>query len=154
LNEQDDNKSSRSMTYPVSRMSPSFDLVDIAKQIQQADQMLNVKVGSKLQVIADQIKLLQDEARKILDTAQQDQVLNRAACNFKRIPGTTYHLYQKDNDKLYFSILSPSEWGNTPPHQFKGSYRFEYDHSWTPLESIEDEDSQRKSIQHFIDSLR
>ena len=49
--------------YPVSRMAPAVELVDLAKEIAHADQMLNLQVNNKLRVIADQIKNLQDATR-------------------------------------------------------------------------------------------
>ena len=73
--------------YPVSSLSPNFELVDLAKQISEADAMINTRVSAKLKVIADQIKALQQEAKSALEEAQLDQQLHNAACNFKRIPG-------------------------------------------------------------------
>lgn len=123
----------RSSPYPVSRLAPPIALVDLAKEIQTADQMVNNRLSAKLTVIAEQIKNLQDEARKILTQAHHDQDLHRVRCHFKRIPGNTYHLYQKEDGSRYFSMLSPADWKpNHPPHRFIGSYRLENDMSWTP----------------------
>jgi hypothetical protein len=44
-----------------------------------------------------------------------------------------YHLYRDGNGSLYFSMLSPEEWGGNPPHGFEGSYRVEVDMSFTPV---------------------
>lgn len=117
--------------YPVSRLAPHFELVDLARQISEADTKINIRVNAKLKVIADQIKHLQDEAQTILEAAQRDQELHQADCNFSRIPGRIYHLYKKPNDKSYFSMLSPKDWGSKCPHQFIASYRLENDMSWT-----------------------
>ena len=89
---------------------------------------------SKLNVIAEQIKSLQDQAHEILKQAQHDQVLHRASCQCKRIIGHTYYLYAKGNEQLYFSMLSPEDWHGEPPHQFMGSYRLEQDMSWTAMD--------------------
>lgn len=113
---------SHSAPYPVSRMAPSFDLVNLAEEICQADTTLAAHAGGKLRLIANQIKMLQDEARRLLEKTKQDQLLHRAQCNFKRQPGKTYHLYQKPNGINCFSMLAPAEWGNKPPHTFLGSY--------------------------------
>lgn len=125
-----------SAPYPVSRMAPATELVDLARQIEEADQMLGNVVHAKLKVIAEQMKSLQKEARSILESTARDQQLHRAQCQFKRQPGKIYHLYKRDADALYFSMLSPDEWGGKPPHEFVGSYRLENDMSWTPLEEI------------------
>lgn len=125
-----------SLPYAASRLGPGTELVDIAKEISQANAMVNTRVSAKLKVIADQIRHLQQEARDILEETQRDQQLHQAECNFKRIPGKTYHLYQKSNDRQYFSMLAPEDWGDHPPHLFMGSYRLENDMSWTLLDTL------------------
>lgn len=125
----------RSSPYPVSRLSPAIDLVDVAKQVQQADDMLVTGASAKLRVIADQIRALQEQAKEVLEETRRNQELHRAQCNFKRQPGKIYHLYQRGDGSLYFSLLAPREWGREPPHTFKASYRLEPDMSWTPVET-------------------
>lgn len=137
--------------YPVSRMAPAVTLSDMAKEIEQADQTVNAHASSKLRIIADQIKSLQAEAKKVLEQAQQDQLLHRAKCNFKRQPGRIYHLYRKSNGETYFSMLAEHEWGSEPPHEYLGSYRLEYDMSWTPAEEINKEDDSRAIINKLLE---
>ncbi len=136
--------------YPVSRLAPAFDLVDLAKQINQADQMVNTRVSAKLKVIADQIKALQQEARSVLEEAQKDQELHRAQCNFKRIPGKIYHLYAKADGTRYFSMLSPEDWRGNPPHEYLGAYRLENDMSWTPAEKLDTPDDTRELVNRLL----
>lgn len=120
--------------YPVSRLAPPFDLVDVAREIQEADRVTSAVVGGQLDVIAEQIRALQDKARAILDQARRTAELHRASCNFKKRPGGIYHLYRRPNGEAYFSMLSPIEWGNVPPHPFEGSFRLEIDASFTPID--------------------
>ena len=141
---------SRSAPYPVSRLGASVDLVDLVQQIATADSHINTRVSSKLQVIADQIRHLQAEARQVLESAQRDQELHRAQCNFKRIPGRTYHLYYRPDGSTYFSMLGPEDWGNKPPHQFKGSYRLENDMSWTSADQIDQPDDSRELVRRLL----
>ena len=124
----------RSSPYPVSRLAPAFDGGDLAAEIARAESILSIRTEARLRVIADQIKLLQDEARKILADARQDQALTAARCTFKRIPGKTYHLYRRADGQPFFSMLSPQDWGGRAPHAFLGSYRLETDYSWTPTD--------------------
>lgn len=120
--------------YPVSRLAPPFSLVEMAKEIEQADRLINARASAKLQLIADQIRALQDEARKTLAEARKDQELHRAHSSFIRKPGHIYHLYKKDDGGFYFSMLSPSEWRKSPPHRFVGSYRLENDGGWQRID--------------------
>jgi hypothetical protein len=121
----------RTSPYPVSRLAPAHDLVDTARQIAEADNVIGTVVHSKLTVIADQIRALQERAREILEEAVDAAELHRAACNFPKKVGHIYHLYRRPAGSLYFSMLSPEDWGE-PPHEYLDSYRLEADMSWTP----------------------
>ena len=144
--------SARSAPYPVSRLGASVDLVDLAQQIDQADSHINTRLSSKLQLIADQIRHLQDEARAVMEDAKRDQDLHRAQCSFKRIPGKIYHLYRRDDESIYFSMLGPKDWGGKPVHRFIGSYRLENDMSWTPEDKLDRPDDSRELVQRLLES--
>ena len=123
----------RASPYPVSRLAPPFDIVDVAREIQDADRVLGSVVGGQLEIIAEQIRQLQDRARGILARAETSARLHRAACSFKKRPGHVYHLYRRANGQVYLSMLSPEEWGREPPHAFEGSYRLEVDMSFSQV---------------------
>lgn len=131
--------------YPVSRLAPATELVDLAQTIAEADKTIQSHVTSKLNVIADQIRALQDQAHQILEQAQHDQLLHRASCQCKRIIGHQYYLYAKDNERLYFSMLSPEDWQGEPPHRFIGAYRLEQDMSWTAMDEQDGNEQQHWS---------
>ncbi len=131
----------RASPYPMSRLAPPHDMVDVAREIQQADALLGAVTGGRLELIARQIRALQAEARELLDAARRDGELHRAQCAFKKRPGRVYHLYRRPDGTRYLSMLSPEEWGGAPPHPFDGSYRLEVDMSWTPADQIEARDA-------------
>ena len=135
-----------SAPYTVSRMAPSFELVNLAEEISQADATLAAHASGKLRLIANQIKALQEEARQVLEKTQGDQLLHRAQCNFKRQPGKSYHLYQKDDGINYFSMLAPVEWGNKPPHTFLGSYQLQPDMSWIAVDDLDEKNDTTEDI--------
>ncbi len=140
-----------SSPYPVSRLAPGFGLVDLAREIEQADQMVSSRLGAQLQVIADQVKALQAQAREILAQARADQRLHHARCAFRRIPGHVYHLYEEGDGSLVFSMLSPDDWRGRPPKPFVGSYRLEADMSWTPADAIgAEEDDSRQLVARLL----
>jgi len=145
-----------SSPYPVSRLAPAFELTDLAAEVARAESMLSARTGAKLRVIADQIKALQAEARKVLDEAREEQALTRAQCTFRRIPGHSYHLYRKADGTTFFSMLSPVDWRGAPPNTFLGSYRLEADYSWTPADqgSTSDETGELVRALLHIGGLR
>lgn len=123
--------------YPVSRLAPAFELVDLAEEIAKADDLLSMQTGGKLKLLADQIRGLQEEARTLLEKTRRDQQLHRAECNFRKKPGRIYHLYKKKDQSLVFSMLSPVDWGARQPYGFEGSFRLESDMSWTEMDDEE-----------------
>jgi hypothetical protein len=130
-----------SAPYPVSRLAPSIELLDLAQQIARADDMLSLRTSAKLTVIADQVKALQKEAKKILEQAQAENRLNHAQCAFRKVPGRHYHLYRKNDGGLLFSMLSPADWKGKPPHAYQGSYRLQVDLSWRALNELATSDN-------------
>ncbi len=141
---------SHSAPYPTHRLAPAFQAPELDAELAQAEAMLSARTGAKLRVIADQIKALQDEARKVLAEAREEQALTLAECQFKRIPGQVYHLYRRGDGGTFFSMLSPADWGGEPPHDPVGSYRLEPDYSWTPVERIARGDDTRDMINQLL----
>merc|ERR1712004_614657 len=54
-----------------------FDLVELAAQVQKADQFTRATAGSKLTVIAEQVRFLQEQAKKVLEDARLDALLHK-----------------------------------------------------------------------------
>ena len=140
----------RSSPYPVSRLAPHFDLVDLAKEIDLADRMVSTRLGGQLQVIAEQVRSLQEQARRILEEAREDQRLHHARCAFKRIPGHTYYLYEDNTGTAEFSMLSPDDWNGRPPKHFVGAYRLNGDMSWTPADQATHKDDSQQLVQRLL----
>merc|ERR1712020_91537 len=126
-----------------------FDLVELAGEIQTADKFTRATAGSKLSVIAEQVRFLQAQAQKILEEAQRDKEINHMACNFKRIPGKIYYIYKRANGKNYMSMISPEEWGKDCP-EFIAGYKLENDMSWTPFENIEKREDENIIIDKIL----
>lgn len=128
----------RSAPYALSRMAPSFDLVDAAKEIQKADAQLALMTGGKLEIIANQIRALRAEAERLVARAERDAQLHRAQCRFEKKPGGVYHLYRKGDGELWFSLMAPDEWSVKRDQTFEGTYRLELDMGFTRLD-VKDE---------------
>lgn len=125
----------RSSPYPTSRLAPSFGLVDLAAEVERADQAISGRANAQLELIARQIRQLQAQAHEILEQADRDRQLHQARCSFRKVPGQTYYLYRRNDGELQFLRLSPEDWGGRPPHEFLGAWRLEADQRWTKVES-------------------
>lgn len=139
--------------YGQSRLSPAIELVDVAKEIAQADSLIGEATADKLGLIAEQIRALQEQAKDILEKARRDVVLHRAECRFQKVPGQTYHLYRKgdgDDARHYFSMLSPDDWKGHPPDVFEGSYRVEVDLSFSSIDEAVKRDARTGSARKLL----
>lgn len=83
------------------------DIISLAHQIQTADVSIRNTATGKLTMILDQIKFLQGQAQKILEESENSMNLHKAACNFRKVPGNIYHLFQRESGQKYISMLSP-----------------------------------------------
>jgi hypothetical protein len=117
-------------------------LVEVAKEIEQADQWIASTANAKLTTIAAQMRALREAAEQVLAKAEHDAALHRAEAHFKRYPGRVYHLYERADGSRYWSLLSPEEWQDKMPHAFIGSFRLEADQSFTAL----DEEAQPATL--------
>ncbi|XP_076179973.1 uncharacterized protein C1orf50 homolog [Ptiloglossa arizonensis] len=126
-------------------------LIALATEIQKADSFIQAIACNKMQIIVEQIKFLQDKAKMILLEADWNIKLHHVACNFVKQPGHVYHLYERETGQLYFSMLSPEEWGRTgPPQTHKGAYRLEEDRSWTLLQKNDEKIKDTAMIAELI----
>ena len=126
-----------------------FDLVELASQIQTADKFTRATAGSKLQVIAEQVRFLQQQAKTILEEANLNNQLHHIACNFKKVPGKIYYVYKRDSGKNYMSMISPEEWGRGCP-EFVAAYKLEYDMTFTPYDKITKREDDDKIIDKIL----
>ncbi|KAH8395711.1 hypothetical protein KR222_010261, partial [Zaprionus bogoriensis] len=133
-------------------MHDEADIINLAQQIQSADKHLKSSTSQKLVVILDQIKMLQAQAMNILKESNESRALHSAACNFTKKPGHIYHLYERATGQNYFSMLSPEEWNHAVDQKYKGSYRLEYDLSWTPLDKIKEHDEKLKWVEQCMNN--
>jgi hypothetical protein len=144
----------RAAPYPLSRLSAPISLVDVAREIERADQAIASTTSAKLELIAAQMRMLRAQAEEVLRKATEDAELHRSEARFVRHPGKTYHLYRRPNGERYWSLLSPHDWGGAPPHVYVGSFRLESDQSWTPLDQTAERDRERTPIEELIQNAR
>uniref|UniRef100_A0A0N5AGU9 DUF2452 domain-containing protein n=1 Tax=Syphacia muris TaxID=451379 RepID=A0A0N5AGU9_9BILA len=114
----------------------SSDIVDLAKKVQEAHDFVQNRAFTRLSAIAEQIKFLRAQAEKALIEAKRDEELHNVACNFQKVPGKIYYLYQQRNGTKFFSMISPEEWGSLNENEFIAAYKLEADRSWTPESEI------------------
>lgn len=150
------------------------DIVELAREIQTADQAIRNTATGKLTLILEQvrkcttylirmflclffcsglqIKFLQSQAQRILEETEASKSIHSAACNFRKIPGTIYHMYARESGQKYISMLSPEEWGAGLTHDFQGSFRLEHDSTWTPIDRMKEVSAKNAWAQRLLNA--
>ncbi|KAF7264338.1 hypothetical protein GWI33_000306 [Rhynchophorus ferrugineus] len=111
-------------------------LTELQTCIENAADFTEANVKNQIDMIGQQMKYLQNSLQSVIGKFKQNNELHKAACNFVKKPGNTYHLYERSTGQRYFSMLSPLDWNDNPPHKFLGSWYLEADQSWTPAEQM------------------
>jgi hypothetical protein len=123
---------------------------DLAARVESSTAVVNAVTTRRLELIAEQMRALRAQAEAVLGDAERDLRLNHARCSFRRKPGQTYHVYRDTHGELFFSMLSPADWGSRRPDAFEGSYRLEADSSWTPADEVQARDARHGELLRLL----
>lgn len=92
----------------------------------------NATAYSQLKLLAQQVKAIEQQAMDIINNAIENDSLYEIECKFKKKPGKSYYLYQND-DKKYFSMLSPKDWNFNHKDTFLGEYYYDFDYTFNKI---------------------
>lgn len=92
----------------------------------------NAAQFGKFKILIEQAAFIKKQLQEVINESLLNVNLHAVKCGFSKVSGNTYYLYKKDD--YFFSILSPTDWKNSPPYDFIGSYYFDYDKSFTRLD--------------------
>lgn len=105
-----------------------FQMINIDDYSNNQNALANIRNDysnyGKLELIAKQISFLQNEAVNIYNNHQINSEINSIKCNFKKVPGTFYYLYEKNNTK-FLSLISNEEWSSYDKFISKVYYDFD-----------------------------
>lgn len=83
---------------------------------------------SKLKILFKQMENIKREIEEVVKESVEVEKLEKIKCNFKKIPGKNYYLYQNPDEEYFFSMLSPKEWNSK--NNFIDEYFYDYDHTF------------------------
>jgi len=72
---------------------------------------------------------IKDEYKKLLEAFKWNDLVYGSDFRFEPIKGHTYHLYQKEDETLFLSLIEPDEWGMI----FIGSFEMGSDDKWNKI---------------------
>ena len=105
-----------------------FQMINIDDYSNNQNALANIRNDysnyGKLELIAKQISFLQNEAVNIYNNHELNSEINNIHCNFKKVPGTYYYLYEKNNCK-FLSLISNEEWASYDKFIYKVYYDYD-----------------------------
>ncbi|KAM4015404.1 uncharacterized protein C1orf50 homolog [Anomaloglossus baeobatrachus] len=124
-------------TYQTHRIGDPSNLVELAQQVQKADDFIRANACNRLTVIAEQIRILQEQARKFTKYLLFEVITHKGGCSV---------IYS-----YFFFLFHPlQDWGPSCPHEFLAAYKLQHDMSWTPFENIERRDAEISIIDKLL----
>ncbi len=72
---------------------------------------------------------LKKEYANLIALFKWNELVNQAEFNFIPVKGHIYHLYQKDDEKLFLSLIEPQYWNQL----YVGSVRLDSDNKWIKI---------------------
>lgn len=93
------------------------------------------QTNMQLDQIRKQIELLALQAQEIQKRKELSLMIYKAKLSFQPVIGQVYHLYEKKDESIFISMISPHEWGRSVPYdRFIAKVKLLADHTWTEIE--------------------
>ena len=93
------------------------------------------QTNMQLEQIRKQIELLALQAQEIQKRKELSMMIYNAKLNFQPVIGQVYYLYEKKDDNLMISMVSPKEWGPSGPFKrYVAKVQLLADHTWKEME--------------------
>lgn len=92
------------------------------------------QTNMQLDQIRKQIELLALQAQEIQKRKELSLMIYKAKLNFQPVIGQVYYLYEKKDESIFISMISPQEWGSAGPFErFVAKVKLLADHTWTEV---------------------
>lgn len=109
----------RELTYGSNIGAPAIQHDDVKGWKQQQVLKANKQFKTKYEE-------LKQEFEKLIDEVNWNQIVYTSKYSFVPVVGETYHLYLKEDDTTFLSLIGPKEW----PMKYVGSFRLDSNQKW------------------------
>ena len=73
---------------------------------------------------------IKEEYKKLMESYEWNQIIYNCSFSFKPEKGEIYHLYQRNDQNLFLSIIGPTEWNEI----YIGSFRLDSNDKWEKVD--------------------
>jgi hypothetical protein len=107
-----------SMPYPTNIGAPAFTVPNVLTRKKERGANATHQLEAKFDA-------LKEEYFKLVQLAEDTDLVYQARCGFNPIVGKVYHLYESP-EGMFISMIDPAEWDMT----FHGSFKLTSEHTW------------------------
>ena len=109
----------RELTYGSNQGAPAIKLEDVGGWKQTQAGIANKQFKSRY----DELK---EEFQKLIDEVNWNELVYQSTYSFIPVMGETYHLYLRDDDSTFLSLITPNQWNK----KYVGSFKLDSMQKW------------------------
>lgn len=124
---------------PMSVASALIRPMDKGKLRTNALETVEKQANQQIDMLKKQAELIMKQVGEIETRVRIASEIYQSDIGFEPIIGSIYHLYQKEDDSRFLSMVGPDEWGRSPKKKFNfvASVRLLADRTWDVLKMEE-----------------
>lgn len=104
---------------------------DMGKAKSRALMAMEQQTDLQYRQLQRQIELLAKQAQELKNRVEISQQIYNCEMGFEPLISHTYHLYRREDEKLFLSMVAPNEWGRTKKsHEHIATVKMLADHTW------------------------
>jgi hypothetical protein len=111
-----------SLTYGTNVSAPAIKLEDVDTWKQRSANKVNQQLKSKYDELVEEVKKLADEYK-------WNELIYTAKYSFQPVIGEIYHLYMKNDETLFLSLINPNEW----KQKYIASFKLDSSEKWLKI---------------------
>jgi hypothetical protein len=109
----------RELTYGSNQGAPAIKLEDVGGWKQMQAGVANKQFKSRY----DELK---EEFQKLIDEVNWNELVYQSTYSFIPVMGETYHLYVREDDSTFLSLINPNQWNK----KYVGSFKLDSTQKW------------------------
>lgn len=90
--------------------------------------------NQKLELLKEQAEQIMKQAKKILDNVSFTKEMYDYGLRFEPVIDHIYHVYEREDEERFVSLIAPSEWGSRYNFKHVYSARFCPDDTWEKID--------------------
>jgi len=119
------------LSFPNSVGSAVIKPEDLGKIKGRAVTAMREQTQRQLNQLYGQMQTLVEQANSLKKRVEISESIYKAHIPFEPVIGHEYYLYEKENNQIFLSMISPKEWGKAEmKKQYKATITLLADHTW------------------------